>query len=152
MLALFMGMFTANLDSTILASAIPRITDDFHSLGDIGWYVSSAFLTFAAFQTNWGKVFKYFHLEWSYLLSLLIFELGSLLCAVVPSSATLITGRAIAGIGAAGLCTGTFVIIGYSVEHERQPAFMDVMDATYTLASFIGPLPGGAFTERISWR
>jgi MFS family permease len=152
MFALFMGMFTANLDSTILATAIPRITDEFHSLGDIGWYGSSAFLTFAAFQTTWGKVFKYYDLKWSYLLSLFIFELGSLVCAVAPSSAALIVGRAIAGIGAAGLCTGTFVIIGYSVRPERQPAYMGIMGATYALASFVGPLVGGAFTQNVTWR
>ncbi|KAA8646325.1 hypothetical protein EYZ11_008443 [Aspergillus tanneri] len=105
MLALFMGMFTANLDSTILATAIPRITDDFHSLGDIGWYGSSAFLIFAAFQTTWGKVFKHFHLKWSYLVSQSIIEVESLICGVAPNSTILITGRAIAGIGAAVQCT-----------------------------------------------
>ncbi|KAL4899641.1 hypothetical protein BDW74DRAFT_188945 [Aspergillus multicolor] len=152
MFALFMGMFTANLDSTILATAIPRIIDEFHILADIGWHGSSAFLTFGAFQTTWGKVFKYFHLKWSYMLSLFIFEVGSLICAVAPNSATLIAGRAIAGIGGAGLCTGTFVIIGYSVKPQRQPAFMGVMGATYALAFSIGPLLGEAFTERVSWR
>lgn len=152
MLALFLGMFTSNLDSTILATAIPYITADFSSISDIGWYGSSAFLTFAAFQTTWGKVFKYFHLKWSYLVSLFIFEVGSLICAVAPTSAALIIGRAIAGIGGAGLCTGTFVIIGYSVKPERQPAFMGVMGATYALASFVGPILGGAFTENATWR
>ena len=152
MVALFLGMFTANLDSTILATATPRITDEFHSLNDIGWYASSAFLTFAAFQTTWGKVFKYFPLKASYLVSLLIFEVGSLICATAPNSTALIVGRAFAGVGGAGLCTGTFVIIGYSVEPKSQPAYMGVMGATYTLAFFTGPLLGGAFTERISWR
>lgn len=152
MVALFLGMFTSNLDSTILATATPRITDEFHSLNDIGWYASSGFLTFAAFQTTWGKVFKYFPLKASYLISLLIFEVGSLICATAPTSTALIVGRAFAGVGGAGLCTGTFVIIGYSVEPKKQPAYMGVMGATYTLAFFTGPLLGGAFTERITWR
>lgn len=152
MFALFMGMFTANLDSTILATAIPYITNEFHSIDDIGWYGSATFLTFAAFQTTWGKFFKYFNLKWSYLFALFIFELGSLICAVAPNSVTLIVGRAIAGIGGAGLCTGTFVIIGYTVTPERQPTFMGVMGATYALASFVGPLVGGAFTEKVTWR
>lgn len=152
MFALFTGMFTSNLDSTILATAIPKITDEFHSLNDIGWYASSAFLTFAAFQTSWGKVFKYFNIKWSYMLSLFIFELGSLICAVAPNSATLIGGRAVAGIGGAGLCTGTFVIIGYTVKPQRQPAFMGVMGATYALASFVGPIVGGAFSQNVTWR
>ena len=152
MLALFMGMFTANLDSTILATAIPRITDEFHALSDIGWYGSSGFLTFAAFQTCWGKAFKYFPIKLTYLVTLFIFELGSLICAVAPTSTALIVGRSIAGIGGAGLCTGTFVIIGFSVRPQRQPIFMGVMGATYALASFVGPLVGGAFAENLTWR
>jgi MFS family permease len=99
MFALFMGMFTSNLDSTILATAIPYIINEFHSIDGIGWYGSATFLTFAAFQATWGKVFKYFPLKSFYLLSLFIFEVGSLICALAPNSATLIVGRAIAGIG-----------------------------------------------------
>ncbi|OHW98397.1 major facilitator superfamily transporter [Colletotrichum incanum] len=150
MFALFMGMFTANLDSTILATAIPKITEEFRSLSDIGWHGSSGFLTFAAFQTSWGKVFKNFHLKWSYLFALFIFELGSLICVLAPNSAALIAGRSVTGVGGAGLCTGTFAVIGYTVRPERQPAFMGVMGATYALASFVGPIDGGTFSEYVS--
>ena len=150
MLALFISVFTANLDSTILATAIPKITDEFHALSDIGWYGSSGFLTFAAFQTCWGKAFKYFPIKPTYLVTLLIFELGSLVCAVAPTSTALIVGRSITGIGAAGLCTGTFVIIGYSVRPQRQFMLMGVMGATYTLASFVGPLVGGGVSGSAS--
>ncbi|GKT86586.1 major facilitator superfamily transporter [Colletotrichum tofieldiae] len=65
MFALFMGMLMANLDSTILATAIPKIMEESCSLSNIGWYDSSGFLAFVAFQTSWGKVFKYFHLKWT---------------------------------------------------------------------------------------
>ncbi|KAJ5873064.1 Major facilitator superfamily domain general substrate transporter [Penicillium soppii] len=130
MFALFMDMFTSNLDSIILANANPYITNEYHSIDDIGWYGSVRFLTLAALQTTWGKVFKYFPLKSSYRLSLIIVEVVSLICAIAPNSGTLIVGRAIAGIGGAGLCTGTFVIIGYTVAQEHQPAFKGVMGAT----------------------
>lgn len=52
----------------------------------------------------WGKMFKYFPLKTTHLVTLAIFELGSLVCAVTPTSPGLIAGRAIAGVGAAGLC------------------------------------------------
>ncbi|KAH9239381.1 hypothetical protein K456DRAFT_1937512 [Colletotrichum gloeosporioides 23] len=152
MLVLFLGMLTANLDTTILAAAIPRITDEFETLADIGWYGSATFLTFAAFQTTWAKAYKYFDIKWTYALTLAIFELGSIICAVAQNSATLIAGRAIAGVGAAGLTTGTFVIIGYTVIEELRPAFKGVLGATYALASFIGPIVGGAFTQNVTWR
>lgn len=43
--ALFISLFCVALDSTIIATAIPRITDQFHSLQDVGWYGSSYLLT-----------------------------------------------------------------------------------------------------------
>jgi MFS family permease len=68
----------------------------------------------------WGKMFKFFPLKVTHLVTLFIFELGSLVCAITPTNKGLIAGRAIAGIGAAGLCTGTFTIIGYTVEPALQ--------------------------------
>ena len=72
---------------TIIATAIPHITDEFHSLNQVGWYASALFITVAATQSAWGKAFKYFSIKLVYLLSILVFELGSLLCGkALPSS------------------------------------------------------------------
>lgn len=95
--ALMLSMFLVSLDMTIVATAIPRITDEFHSLKQVGWYGSAFFLTLGAFQSTWGKAYKYFHLKPSFLIAIGIFELGSLICGVAQNSTTLIIGRAIAG-------------------------------------------------------
>ena len=96
-MALVLSIFLVALDMTIVATAIPKITDEFHSLDQVGWYGSAFFLTLGAFQSTWGKAYKYFPLKASFLVSIAIFELGSLICAVAPNSTTLIVGRAIAG-------------------------------------------------------
>ena len=83
-----------------------RITDQFHSLNQVGWYGSAFFLTVASFQSAWGKAYKYFWLKTTFLTSIFIFELGSLICAVAKNSTTLIVGRAIAGAGGAGIASG----------------------------------------------
>lgn len=95
--ALVLSVFLVALDMTIVATAIPRITDEFHSLDQVGWYGSAFFLTVGAFQSTWGKAYKYFPLKPTYLISIGIFELGSLICGVAQDSTTLIVGRAIAG-------------------------------------------------------
>ena len=95
--ALILSIFLVALDMTIVATAIPKITDEFHSLDQVGWYGSAFFLTLGAFQSTWGKAYKYFPLKTSFLVSIAIFELGSLICAVAPNSTALIVGRAIAG-------------------------------------------------------
>ena len=95
--ALVLSIFLVALDMTIVATAIPKITDEFHSLDQVGWYGSAFFLTLGSFQSTWGKAYKFFPLKTSFLVSIAIFELGSLICAVAPSSTALIIGRAIAG-------------------------------------------------------
>ncbi len=63
-----------------MATAIPRITDEFQSLDQVGWYGSAFFLTIAAFQSTWGKIYKYFPLKTSFLIAIAWFEIGSLIC------------------------------------------------------------------------
>ena len=80
-------------DIDLAATAIPRITDDFHSLDDVGWYGSAYLLTQSCFQLHFGKLYKHFSSKWVLLSSITIFEIGSLVCATSPDSLTLIVGQ-----------------------------------------------------------
>lgn len=150
--ALAASIFLVALDMTIVATAIPRITDQFHSLDQVGWYGSAFFLTIGSFQATWGKVYKYFPLKIGYLTSIFIFEIGSLICAVANDSTTLIVGRAIAGMGGAGIASGSYTIIAFSAPPKQRPAFTGIMGAVFGVASVIGPLLGGVFTDNLTWR
>jgi hypothetical protein len=81
-LALILCMLLAVIDMTITATAVPHITDEFHSLDDIGWYASVFFMTVASSQSTWGKVYRYFDLKTMFLGSIALFELGNLICGM----------------------------------------------------------------------
>lgn len=86
------AVFCVALDNTIIATAIPYITDQFQNLNDVGWYGSVYLLTTCAFQLLYGKLYKFFSIKAVFLIGLFIFELGSLICGVAPSSIALIIG------------------------------------------------------------
>ena len=73
-IGLCLTTFVIALDNTIIATAIPRITTAFNSLGDVGWYGSSYLLTTCSLQPSFGKVYTYFDVKWTYLFALTLFE------------------------------------------------------------------------------
>jgi len=73
-MGLCLTTFIIALDNTIIATAIPRITTAFNSLGDVGWYGSSYLLTTCSLQPSFGKVYTYFDVKWTYLFALILFE------------------------------------------------------------------------------
>ncbi|EED17514.1 efflux pump antibiotic resistance protein, putative [Talaromyces stipitatus ATCC 10500] len=97
--AVNLAMFLVGLDNTIISIAIPKITDHFRALDDVGWYASADLLTTCALQLMWGKLYTFNSIKWTYMTALFLFELGFLICAVASSSTTLIVGCAIAGVG-----------------------------------------------------
>lgn len=130
-LSISLAAFLVALDRTIVATAIPRITDEFNSPADVGWYGSAYLLTSCAFQPTYGRIFAHFDVRWSFLLAQALFLIGSLICGLAPSSSVLIIGRAIAGLGCAGVFAGCIVIVVVSVPLTTRPIYISLVGAMY---------------------
>ncbi|KAK1974949.1 major facilitator superfamily domain-containing protein [Colletotrichum cereale] len=71
---------------------------------------------------------------------------------VAQNSATLIVGRAIQGFEGAGMTSGVYLIVSVSVVQKLVSALLGLLSRIFSVASVVGPLLGGAFTDRLSWR
>ncbi|KAJ7157279.1 MFS transporter [Mycena filopes] len=152
MFALGLSVFLVALDNTIIDTAVPKITDEFNSLSDVGWYSSAYLLTTAGTQLLFGKIYTHFPIKRVYVTSIALFVLGSFVCGAARSSTMFIIGRAIAGVGNAGIFSGGLVIIAHTVPLVKRGLFNGLIGGLGGIGSVSGPLLGGVITENISFR
>ena len=93
-----------------------------------------------AFQLLYAKFYTFFPVKTVFLVALLLFEVGSLVCGVAPTSTALIVGRAIAGLGSAGLFTGAMTVVAQVAPMEKRPLIIGLVGGLFGISAVIGPL------------
>lgn len=152
MLTIFMSTLLAALEIGIIATAIPGITDDFQQLDDVGWYGSATFLLVGSSSPMWGKLYMYLRIKWVYLGSVVFYLVGSIVAASAQNSLSVIIGRAIQGLGAAGTLGGSVLIISVVAEPKKRPMLIGAWMGVFMVSTILGPVLGGVFTTEVSWR
>ena len=150
--SLFLCLFLFALDQTIVATILSTVGNKFDAFENVGWLSSGFLLTMAVFIQPYGKLSIIFGRKWSMVVAIVIFEAGSLMCALASSMNVLIGGRVLAGVGGAGIQGLTFVIVSEVVPINKRPLGMTILSVTFAVASVLGPLIGGAFTTHVTWR
>ncbi|KAJ2400466.1 hypothetical protein GGI23_002013 [Coemansia sp. RSA 2559] len=151
-LSLALIMLVASLDLTIVTTAIPKISQQFDALSDATWISTAYMLTTTALQPLYGRLSDTFGRVPTLIFSIVIFFGGSASCGWAQSMGVLIFGRALQGVGGAGLVALVFIIISDVTTEAERPAFMGVLGAVWSIASVIGPVLGGVFSDKVSWR
>jgi MFS family permease len=109
-------------------------------------------LTTTCFQLLWGRIYTFYTPKYVFLAVITLFEVGSTICGAAPNSLAFIIGRAIAGMGSAGILTGAIVLLASAVPLAMRPFYNSFFSVVLGTSSVVGPLLGGAFTSNVSWR
>ncbi|GAA5961653.1 hypothetical protein JCM3765_000464 [Sporobolomyces pararoseus] len=150
--AMLLSLLLVALDQTILATALPRIASDFNAFDLQGWVSTAFILTQTSFILIFGQVLRIYPAKWCLLSSIVVFEIGSAVCGSATNVYAVIVGRAISGVGAAGVFISMLSILAQVTLLHDRPKLFGAFGAVFGISSIIGPLAGGGLTDHVSWR
>jgi EmrB/QacA subfamily drug resistance transporter len=152
MAGLCLGLLMSAMDTTIVATAMPRIARDLSGLALYSWpftayLISStvATLVFGRLSDSWGRKFVF-------LGGLLWFMAASALCGAAPSMALLVAFRGLQGIGGGVVTSTAFAIVGEAFPPRERGKYMGLLGGMYGVAAVIGPSLGGFIADGLGWR
>ncbi|OAL49182.1 MFS transporter-like protein [Pyrenochaeta sp. DS3sAY3a] len=150
--ALFLSLFVAALDATIVATAAPTISRDLNSAAGYTWIGGAFLLANAASGPIWAKLSDIWGRKLIVLAALAMFFISSAICATAKTMEALIIGRAFQGAAGGGLILLVHVCISDLFSLRQRSLLMGFTEGIWALAGGIGPVLGGVFASLVSWR
>jgi EmrB/QacA subfamily drug resistance transporter len=150
--AVFLPMFMAAVDQTLLATATPAIADSLGGLRDTSWIMVAYLLAAAVIAPVYGRLGDSRGRRNMLIVAIAVFALGSLACGLAQSLPQLVAGRVLQGLGGGGLMVLSQAIIGELVPPYERVRFQGYFALMFTTASICGPVIGGFVVSHFSWR
>jgi len=150
-IGMLLPVFMGSLDNTILASALPTIGRELGDAHNLPWLITIYLLASTAVVPLYGKVSDIHGRRLALRIALVVYMLGSLVCALAPNMLTLILGRALHGLGGGGLASMGAVVLGDVVAPKERGRYYAYFAVVYTTAGASGPALGGFLSDYLHW-
>ncbi len=147
-----LGMIMSILDTTIVNVALDRLGSDLHSpISQVQWVVTGYLLALGAVIPISGWAARRYGAKQVYLVSLLLFTLGSVACGLSSSLAALVIFRVLQGIGGGMIMPLAQLIMAQVAGPKRMGRVMGVVSMPAMLAPIFGPVVGGIILQNLHW-
>lgn len=150
-LGIMLSLFLASMEGTVVATAMPSIVGQLGGLSIYSWVFSIYMLTSTTTVPIYGKLSDLYGRKLVYIISLVFFLIGSVLCGQARSMEQLILFRCIQGLGAGGVLPLAFIIIGQLFNLEQRANMQGLFSGVWGVSAVIGPLIGGFLVDQVSW-
>jgi EmrB/QacA subfamily drug resistance transporter len=147
-----LGMLLAALNQTIVATALPRITEDLGGLNHYSWVFSAYMLAATVSGPIYGRLSDAYGRRPFFVAGVLFFMAGSVVGGTADSMTQVIAARAIQGLGAGALIPLAMAVIGDLVPPSDRGRWQGLTGAVFGIASVLGPFSGGWIADNADWR
>jgi EmrB/QacA subfamily drug resistance transporter len=150
-LGVLLPVFMGSLDATILASALPTIGRDLGNVHALPWLITAYLIASTSITPLYGKISDIRGRRVTLAVSIVVYMVGSLVCALAPDMLTLILGRVLHGLGGGGLTSLGMVVLGDIAAPKDRGKYYGYFSLTYTTAGALGPALGGFLADHLHW-
>jgi len=150
--ALATATMLANLETSIIATALPKIVGDFNSFESFAWVGTSYIVTSAIATPLLGKLSDLYGRRRIFQITMFVFLIGSFLCGAANSMGQLIAARAFQGLGGGGIQALSFAVIGDIIPPRDRGRYIGYFTLAFVGSALLGPLVGGFIIDNYSWK
>ncbi|KAK8018775.1 hypothetical protein PG991_007965 [Apiospora marii] len=147
------SIFLYAMDNTVVADVTPTVANEFGNVVNLPWLSVGFLVGGVAVVLPFGKLYSLFDAKWLYVISAVIFNVGSALCGAAPNIEALIVGRVLAGLGGNGMYLGVMTLLSVMTSDKERPGYLSFVGLVWGIGIILGPVIGGAFTQsKATWR
>lgn len=151
-LSLGLCIVVSALDSVVVSTALPTISETFDAGAVVSWVPAAFLLTSTSFQPLYGRFSDIFGRKAALSVSMVVLMIGNLIAGFSKSIVQLIVARGISGAGGGGIISMCQIIVSDIVTLRERGRYQGIMGVIVAFGYAIGPVIGGALSENVSWR
>ncbi|KAK9473087.1 major facilitator superfamily domain-containing protein [Dipodascopsis tothii] len=150
--SLYIGVFLAALDGTVVATLLAHISSEFHEFRSVSWIATAYLIAVSACQPLYGKLSDIYGRKSGLIFSNVCFAIGCTLCGLANNVWVLVFARIIAGIGGAGLTSLSAITLNDMVPLRQRSMLQGIGSIIYNAGASLGGVFGGYITDTLGWR